>query len=142
MRQSIVVTILLLGLTACAAAPHRIASDPPAPLYTAGADLPANFVLSTNEPFWQGSVEGGRVLLRGLDGERSLSVDENQLLPDGRLVNAHDASGRVMLRITPRPCQDSMSGADFPYTGKLAFDDGQAIAGCARPAGTAPADAP
>jgi uncharacterized membrane protein len=61
-------------------------------------------------------------------------VDSNERLFDGRLVMAHDSTGRLEVRITERTCPDSMSGALYPYTGKMAFDGGQAIFVCARPA--------
>jgi hypothetical protein len=61
-------------------------------------------------------------------------VDGNERLFDGRLVMAHDSTGRLEVRITERTCPDSMSGALYTYTGKMTLDGRQAIFGCARPA--------
>lgn len=109
-------------------------ADVPAPVPGSGTQIAADFVLSTNEPSWRASVRGDRVVLAGLDGERTLSVRLNEAVFGGRHVMAYDAAGDVDLRITPRACQDTMSGKDFPFTGKLAFDGGAPITGCARPA--------
>ena len=77
-----------------------------------------------------------------VDGERTLTITVNQALPDGRHVMAQDDAGRVEIRIAPMLCQDSMSGADFPYTGRLTFDEAAPIPGCARPASDPPPGEP
>jgi uncharacterized membrane protein len=128
------------GLTPVTEAP---ASAPvPAPVLDSFAPTAQAFILSTNEPFWQARVEGEVLVLTGLDGERRLEVTRNQALLDGRHVMARDGSGQVEVRIAPMLCQDSMSGATFPYTGRLSFDDGQPITGCARPASDPPPGEP
>ena len=114
----------------------------PAPVLDSEHDVAESFVLSTNEPFWRASVDGNTLALVGPDSKRTLAVDSNQRLFDGRLVMAHDSTGKLEVRITERSCQDSMSGAWYPYTGKMAFDDGQAIFGCARPASDPPPGEP
>lgn len=114
----------------------------PAPVLDSFAPTAPAFILSTNEPFWNARVDGDVLVLKGLDGERTLTVTVNQALPDGRHVMAHDDAGRVEIRIAPMLCQDSMSGADFPYTGRLAFDEAAPIPGCARPASDPPPGEP
>jgi uncharacterized membrane protein len=91
-----------------------------------------NFVASTNEPFWTVSVKGDAVVLTGLDGERELALQSNEQLFDGRNVIATDEKGRVEVRVTPRACQDSMSGEDFPYTVRVTVDQDAPVLGCAR----------
>jgi uncharacterized membrane protein len=133
------------SLGACAPVADKPGAVAPAATVGAGSAIPAPvldseqnvaeaFVLSTNEPFWSASVDANTLVLAGLEGKRTLAVDSNKRLFDGRLVMAHDSAGRLEVRITERTCQDSMSGALYPYTGKMAFDGGKEIFGCARPA--------
>ena len=50
-------------------------------------------------------------------------------------VRARDDAGRTIdVRIAAGRCEDSMSGAVFPYRGSVALDGGPAASGCARPA--------
>ncbi|MEZ5463571.1 hypothetical protein [Dokdonella sp.] len=114
----------------------------PPPVLDSQHFVEEEFILSTNEPFWNAHVERGSLVLKGLEGERRLAVDSNNVLFDGRSVMAHDAKGTIEIRITERLCQDNMSGASFPYTGKIAFDGGQEIMGCARPASDPPPGEP
>jgi uncharacterized membrane protein len=118
------------------------ASDIPAPVLDSQHEVAEAFVLSTNEPFWTVRVEGKVLVLTGLEGKRTLAVDSNERLFDGRHVMAHDSAGTLEVRVTERSCQDSMAGANFPYTGKLAFDGGKEIFGCARPASDPPPGEP
>ncbi|MBB1471748.1 hypothetical protein H5368_01750 [Luteimonas sp. MC1782] len=98
--------------------------------------LPEAFVVSTNEPFWNARVEAGRVVLNGPD------VSDRRFIQDGgdstlgeRVVRARDDAGRTIdVRIATGRCEDSMSGAVFPYRGSVALDGGPAASGCARPA--------
>lgn len=114
----------------------------PAPVLDSFAPTAPAFILSTNEPFWNARIDGDLLVLKGLDGERRLAITVNQALPDGRHVMAQDDAGRVEIRIAPMLCQDSMSGADFPYTGRLTFDEATPIPGCARPASDPPPGEP
>jgi len=114
----------------------------PAPVLDSEHNVADAFVLSTNEPFWTASVDGKTLALTGLEGKRTLIVDSNERLFDGRHVMAHDSAGTLEVRVTERSCQDSMSGADYPYTGKMAFDGGKEIFGCARPASDPPPGEP
>jgi len=114
----------------------------PAPVLDSEHNVADAFVLSTNEPFWTASVDGKTLVLTGLEGKRTLIVDTNKRLFDGRHVMAHDSAGTLEVRVTERYCQDSMSGADYPYTGKMAFDGGKVIFGCARPASDPPPGEP
>lgn len=97
--------------------------------------VPEAVVVSTNEPFWQAWVEGGELVLAGAGvDERRYPIQSSALDEAVRVVNAADGSGRVEVRVADLACQDSMSGADFPMTGTLSIDGGEAITGCARPA--------
>jgi uncharacterized membrane protein len=134
-------TVLALALAACAgtaALPDAGSEPAPAPVMDAQQSIPAEFVLATNEPFWQARVEAGVVVLTGLDGQRRFEVDRNEALFDGRLVMAHDATGTLELRVTEILCLDNMSGEQFPYTGRLAIDGASPVAGCGRPWPSAP----
>jgi uncharacterized membrane protein len=111
-------------------APGR--SPPPTPVLDSPASLPAEFIVSTNEPTWQARVQGTDVLLSGSSGERSFRVEMNDAVFDGRYVLARDANGTLETRIASRLCQDSMSGAVFPYTARLTIDDQAPVLGCAR----------
>lgn len=94
--------------------------------------MPAGFIVSTNEPFWQARVDGASLALTGADGERKLVVESNEASATGRHVLARDASGTLEVTVTDKACQDDMSGAAFPFTGSLAFDGAAASPGCAR----------
>ena len=159
MLPRIILLLAIVGLaSACGSrapatgtSPTRIsddAADPPrtspvpAPVLDSFAPTGPAFILSTNEPFWNARVDGDVLVLKGLDGERRLTITVNQALPDGRHVMAQDDAGRVEIRIAPMLCQDSMSGADFPYTGRLTFDEAVPIPGCARPASDPPPGEP
>lgn len=97
--------------------------------------IPEAVVVSTNEPFWQAWVEGGELVLVGAGvDERRYPVQSSRLDQGVRVVEAADGAGKVALRVADLACQDSMSGADFPMTGTLSIDGGEAITGCARPA--------
>lgn len=105
---------------------------PPPPVLDSPASLPAEFIVSTNEPFWQARVEGPEVLLSGPSGDRKFRVEMNDAVFDGRYVLARDATGMLETRIASRLCQDSMSGAVFPYTARLTIDSEAPVLGCAR----------
>jgi len=147
MRAEGILFFVLAG-TLCACVPVAAdkpagdASTIPAPVLDSEHDVAEAFVLSTNEPFWTVSVEGQVLVLTGLEGKRTLIVDSNERLFDGRHVMAHDSAGTLEVRVTERACQDSMAGADFPYTGKMSFDGGKEIFGCARPASDPPPGEP
>lgn len=97
--------------------------------------VPDDVVVSTNEPFWNARVEDGEVVLTGAgQPERRLTVESAQVTGDFSTIRASDANGNLLIEVRSEACQDSMSGAEYPFTGSLAFDGGAAIMGCARPA--------
>lgn len=104
--------------------------------------LQDELVLLTNEPFWQARTDGPELALSGIEGQRQLDVVSSVLTEGTRTVVANDASGKVELRVTEEPCQDSMAGASFPFTGTLVIDGGAPIQGCARPAWMPPPGEP
>ena len=121
---------------------------PPEPVASGDADaaasLPEAFVVSTNEPFWNARVDAGLVVLNGPDvSDRRFTIASHDASPDGRVVHARDASdGAIEVRITPGSCEDSMSGAVFPYGGTVAIEGASAASGCARPADMPPPPVP
>lgn len=116
--------------------PAPVEANPPsAPPVPSPSSIPPAFVVSTNEPFWRASVEGDRVVLSGPGVERSLSIETQDAMPDRRRVRARDSQGTLEVGATDKPCQDDMSGAAFPYSGSLAFDEGIEVHGCARGVG-------
>ncbi len=94
--------------------------------------IPADVIVSTNEPFWQARVEGATVVLASPQGERRMEVESNEGNAEGRRVIARDAKGRLDLQVTTQACEDDMSGMAFPFTGTLSFDGAGVIRGCAR----------
>ena len=120
-------------VTACAGRPHEPAATPALPAADAPQAIPSTFMVSTNEPFWQARVEADAVLLTGLQGQRRLAITSNEAVFDGRVVSARDSTGSIELRVTERLCMDSMSGAQFPYTGRLQVDGDDAVTGCGGP---------
>ena len=142
-----ILPIMATSIAACAVAPTpggnatpsaATRPSPPAPVLDAPAVLPADFVVSTNAPFWQARVQGFEVLLAGPSAERIFRIEMNDAVFDGRYVLARDASGTLETRIASRLCQDSMSGAGFPYAGELVIDGADPARGCARPADMPP----
>lgn len=118
----------LMFLAACST-PGDPAPEP------GGEAVPADLIVSTNEPFWNARAEGGTVVLTGAgQPERSLAIASSQLAGDVRTISASDTTGNLVIEVRAEACQDSMSGAAFPLTGTLSFDGGEAIRGCARPA--------
>ena len=101
---------------------------------TGAEATPPGFVVSTNEPFWQARVEGREVVLDGpgVQGRR-FAIDSREDAAGARVVQASDAGGRITVRLSPGPCQDSMSGAEFPFAGGLEIDGTGPADGCARP---------
>lgn len=131
--------VLAVFAGACSASPETPAHPPfREPPIGAPVAMAKTFVLSSNDPFWQATVNEKRVLLEGLDGQRMLVIDRHEVLFDGRHVMAHDERARIEIRVTARACRDSTSGAWFPYTGKMALDGGADVMGCARPASDPP----
>ncbi|KAF1685541.1 hypothetical protein B1992_11255 [Pseudoxanthomonas broegbernensis] len=98
--------------------------------------LAGDLVASINEPFWQARVEARALQLGGVDQEspRWLDIVEDVRQARLRRILARDAIGEVELRVEDLPCEDSMSGARFPFSALLSIADGDAVAGCARPA--------
>lgn len=139
--------ILILPLAACEGT--RPAADAGSGAADAGADsaapavpaeaLPGEFVVTTNEPFWQARVEGGEVVLSGPGVEgRRFAVGSSEAVGEARQVHATDVEGTISVTLRPEPCQDSMSGAEFPHTGELIIDGIGPVPGCARPADMPP----
>lgn len=101
--------------------------------------LPAEFVVSTNEPFWQARVEAGGVLLSGPDVEgRHFAISSENETDGARRIHAGDGEGSISITLLPGPCQDSMSGAVFPQAAELTIDGIGPTPGCARPADMPP----
>ena len=99
------------------------------------ASIPAEVVVSTNEPFWQATVEGRQVVLRGPDVDgRRFDIASSEDADGTRTIRATDAGGAIELRVGGPSCQDDMSGAEWPYQAELALDGGAPARGCARPA--------
>lgn len=94
--------------------------------------LPADLVVSTNEPFWQARVEGDHMVLAGIDSVRRLKVASSSVEGTTRVVRASDARGEVLLTARLQPCTDNMSGAPFPMSGTLQMDGQGPSRGCAR----------
>lgn len=141
LQSSWIVLVLASLLAGCALVPKQgdemepspaAGQSPPLPVLDAPASLPAEFIVSTNEPFWQARVQGSQVLLSGPSGDRTFRVEMNDAVFDGRYVLARDATGMLETRIASRLCQDSMSGAVFPYTARLTIDSQTPVLGCAR----------
>lgn len=110
--------------------------------------LPEDLIVSTNEPFWQARISRDTVILTGIDQpERRMAVTSNTAASDGRVVRirnirARDARGTVNIVIRNIPCEDSMSGARFPFSGSLSISGRGDAEGCARPASAPPPGEP
>lgn len=110
--------------------------------------LPDDLIISTNEPFWQARVSRDAVVLTGIDQpERRLEIVSNTEASDGRVVRirdirARDARGTVNVVLRNLPCEDSMSGARFPFSGSLNISGRGSAEGCARLASAPPPGEP
>lgn len=120
--------------TPSTAATQPSATTPAPPMATNAVQaVPADFQVRTNEPFWSARVQGDTLVLTSPDGERTLKVESNQAVADGRDVTARDASGVVKVHVTNQPCQDTMKGDSFPFTGTLTVGDATPANGCGLP---------
>jgi uncharacterized membrane protein len=134
MQRRLLSSILASACAACTSQPHVPAAALPAlPSTDAPQAIPADFMLSTNEPSWQARVENDVVRLTGMQGQRRLTIETNEAVFDGRVVSARDATGTLELRVTERLCMDSMTGVQFPYTGRLQLNGEGAVTGCGGP---------
>jgi len=138
-------TIALLALAACnAETPAKQATVETRVVETAAPAaapprIPAAVTVSTNEPFWQAAIAGETVTLTGVDSPRRvLRIDADAVDADWRRVSARDAAGSVLVEISDRACVNDMSGAAFPFTGRLTVDGRGPFAGCAAPPGYRP----
>ena len=104
--------------------------------------LEGDVIVSTNEPFWQASVTGTMLVLRGIGSERSLAITASEIAGDTRTIRASDPSGVVGLKVIAAPCQDTMAGAKFPLSAVLTIDSDTPVHGCARPASMPPPGEP
>ncbi len=100
--------------------------------------VPAELVVSTNEPFWHAVVDGASIHLTGPDRPqpRRLAVEPGRpedATASRRLVRGRDSRGEVVVEVVTEACQDNMSGAWFPLTATLWVDGAAPVAGCARP---------
>lgn len=127
--------VLASVMAGCATAPAGPAAPPPS------GPLAVDFIVSTNEPFWQAQVEGRRVILTGPEVSRALEVTRNATDADGRHVTARDALGTIEVHARAQPCEDGMSGAAYPWSGELRWV-GRGVRGCARPASMPPPPVP
>ncbi|QCO67599.1 hypothetical protein E5843_07115 [Luteimonas yindakuii] len=143
MRRILIAASLSALLVACDGTPTATSRDLndaalQAPSAAAPAGDPAlaqDLVVSTNEPFLQARMEGGVLVLTGVDiGERRLVVERSIVDGTTRTIIGRDATGSVEARVHARPCEDSMSGAAFPLSGELTVDGNGPHPGCARPA--------
>ena len=108
---------------------------PPAVAVGDGSVLKQDLVIATNEPFLQARVDGRELVLTGVDlGERRMAVERSTVEGDTRTIIARDTGGSVEAVVRVSPCEDSMSGAAFPFSGELTVDGDGPHPGCARPA--------
>ena len=160
MSRRLILPILLLaaGCNRPAAAPEDNEAAPPTEAALPAAEnvtdalalppppsdaFPKEVVVSTNEPFWQARIGPAEATLSGAgQAERRLKVVETASDSEGRHVMARDGAFTVEAVISDAPCEDSMSGARFPYSGRLVIDGGPPIEGCARSAADPPPKPP
>ncbi len=101
--------------------------------------LPDDLIVSTNEPFWQARISRDAVVLTGIDQpERRMAIINSNEASDGRVIRARDARGTIDVTIRNMPCEDSMSGARFPFSGSLTISGRGGAEGCARLASAPP----
>jgi uncharacterized membrane protein len=126
LRKALVLALFAAGCSGRTPAPPT--PPPPSP-------FPDETIVSTNEPFWQARIGPRAVVLTGAGRpERQLAVVSAWNDGDGRHVRAADAGGSVEANIRDVPCEDSMSGARFPFTAALTVGGMAPAQGCARPA--------
>lgn len=124
-------------------ADDALEAPPALPAVLDAVELPAEFVVSTNEPFWQARVENGELVLSGPEVEgRRFAIVHDETGDGARQVHGSDDAGTIAVTIRPGPCQDSMSGAEFPQSGELTIDGIGPTMGCARPADMPPPGEP
>lgn len=148
--------LLLLLLAAACSPPGRKDAEPPAQPPTdqpaePGAETPegagqaradrframgATFVGSGNEPGWLLAMWPDSIVLVANYGEDTLRFPPTapEVLPTGRRLWSLEAGGRSLsLAISPEPCRDDMSGAEFPATIQYVLDSLATLRGCGTP---------
>lgn len=134
---------LLLVAAACTGAepPSRQDAEPPGEGAPGAREarfraLGATFVGSGNEPGWLLVMWPDSVVLvtnYGADTAR-FPAAKPKVLEDGRRLHGLEAGGRTLsLAISPEPCQDDMSGAEFPATIQYVLDSLVTLRGCGIP---------
>lgn len=116
-----------------------VANPRPRPIDVQEDTVQADVIVSTNEPFWSARVEDDEVSLTGVDHpERRLPVVASEVMPHAaamaRRIHARGESVDLVIEVRAEPCQDSMSGAQYPLSASLSFDGSDPVEGCARPA--------
>ena len=110
-------------------------------------EVPAEVIVSTNEPFQSALVQDGQILLKSPDHPDGqvhavTSVAASRTAENARRSwSGSGADGEVQVEARSGPCLDSMSGAKFPLSGAITVG-GVRTEGCARPAGTPPPPEP
>lgn len=79
-----------------------------------------SFVASGNEPFWSISVEEKRGKLTTPEDQKGAWFPVQREVSEGKVTITGLLNGKPLtLTIEQRPCQDDMSGANFPFTSTL-----------------------
>lgn len=88
------------------------------------------FVARGNEPFWQLTVEGGKLTLDPMEGPKVVADAEViAATATGRTVVGKHTAQSVQVAVARQLCRDSMSGLPYPYQARLSAN-GETMSGC------------
>lgn len=121
MRSIAAVVVSALLLAACeqshdgqeGAGPPADAPAPP----PAAAVFPADLDLNGTEPFWAVKIRGTSIALTRPDAPERAFANAGKAEASGTATwTANDASGSIVVKLTPGSCSDGMSDKTYPYS--------------------------
>lgn len=118
----LIVITSISALQACRPAAQSAKSE-------AGQNI--TYTCAGNEPFWSAQISSKEIVFNHADMGKSVYPYQAPVVQDNTLIFNTSAGGsRIKITIATQPCEDSMSGAAFPFTATVQRD-ADTFTGCA-----------
>jgi len=109
---------------------------------TPATDFPLRLTAIGAEPFWNLTIDGGRLGFREPDQASARTGSARRSLGDGGLQLAGTLAGETLrATIVAGRCSDGMSDRVYPYTASVRIGE-RLLSGCAWPTDNPPGDHP